>query len=68
MKVSVNWIKQYLDFELPPLDELVEAIGAQLGAVEEVIDLGARYQGIVIVKVVECRQIRSLRPPQCLPS
>jgi len=68
MKVSVNWIKQYLDFELPPLDELVEAIGAQLGAVEEVIDLGARYQGIVIVKVVECRKFRSLRPPQCLPS
>ncbi len=57
MKVSVNWIKQYLDFELPPLDELVEAIGAQLGAVEEVIDLGARYQGIVIVKVAECRKL-----------
>ncbi|MEO8105034.1 MAG: phenylalanine--tRNA ligase subunit beta [Candidatus Saccharibacteria bacterium] len=57
MKVSLNWIKQYLDFELPPVEELVEKIGAQLGAVEEVIDLGARYQGIVIVKVVECRKL-----------
>lgn len=57
MKVSVNWIKQYLDFELPPVDELVEKIGAQLGAVEEVVDLGARYSGIVIVKVVECRKL-----------
>ena len=36
MKVSLNWVKQYLDFELPPVDELVERIGAQLGAVEEV--------------------------------
>lgn len=57
MKVSLNWIKQYLDFELPPTAELVEKIGAQLGAVEEVIDLGARYQGIVIVKVVDCRKL-----------
>ena len=57
MKVSVNWIKQYLDFELPATDELVEAIGAQLGAVEEVIDLAARYRGIVVVKVAECRKL-----------
>jgi phenylalanyl-tRNA synthetase beta chain len=54
MKVSLNWIKQYLDFELPPIDELVERIGAQLGAVERVENLGEKYQGIVIVKVVEC--------------
>jgi phenylalanyl-tRNA synthetase beta chain len=52
VKVSLNWIREYLDFELPPVDELVEKIGAQLGAVEEVIDLGKKYQGIVIVKVV----------------
>ena len=36
MKVSLNWIKQYLDFDLPPIDELVDRIGIQLGAVEEV--------------------------------
>src|SRR5689334_5713787 len=54
MKVSYNWLKQFLEFDLPPVDELVERIGAQLGAVEEVIDLGAKYQGIVIVKVESC--------------
>ncbi len=54
MKVSVNWIKEYLSFELPPIDKLVEKIGAQLGGVDEVIDLGARYRGIIVVKVVEC--------------
>lgn len=56
MKVSVNWIREYLDFELPPIDELVTKIGAQLGAVEEVIDVGAKYQGIVVAKVVSCEK------------
>lgn len=53
MKVSVNWLKQFIDFELPPVDELAQKIGAQLGAVEEVINLGEKYQGIVVAKVVK---------------
>ncbi len=56
MKVSVNWIKEYIDFDLPPIDELVTRIGAQLGAVEEVIDLGAKYKGVVVAKVVSCEK------------
>ncbi len=52
MRVSLNTIKQYLDFDLSPVDELVERIGAQLGGVEEVIDLGAKYKDVVIVKVI----------------
>jgi hypothetical protein len=59
MKVSVNWIQEYLDFALPPIDELVEKIGAQLGAVEEVIDLRPQYKGIVIVHVVSCEKLES---------
>jgi phenylalanyl-tRNA synthetase beta chain len=54
MKISVNWIQQFLDFELPPVDELVARIGSQLGEVEEVIDVGAKYQGVLVAKVVEC--------------
>jgi phenylalanyl-tRNA synthetase beta chain len=53
MKISLNWVKEYTDVKLP-LDELVEKIGLQLGAVDEVIDVGAKYKGIVIVKVVKC--------------
>jgi phenylalanyl-tRNA synthetase beta chain len=56
MKVSVNWIKEYLDFELPPIDELVTKIGAQLGAVEEVINIGAKYKGVVVAKIVSCEK------------
>ena len=56
MKVSLNTVKQYIDFELPPVDELVERINEQLGGVEEVIDLGAKYKDAKIVKVVECEK------------
>jgi len=54
MKVSLNTIRQYIDFELPPVDELVRRINEQLGGVEEVIDLGAKYASAVVVRVVEC--------------
>ncbi len=52
MKVSLNTVKEYIDFELPPIDELKERINEQLGKVEQVVDLAAKYSGIVIVKVV----------------
>lgn len=54
MKVSLNWVKSYLDFELPPADAVVERIGAQLGAVETVEAVGDKYKGIIIAKVVSC--------------
>ena len=54
MRVSLHIIKQYIDFELPPIDELVARINAQLGGVEEVIDLGKKYKDATIVRVAEC--------------
>ncbi len=63
MKVSVNWIKNFTEryqtsANLIPNDinKLVEKIGAQLGAVEEVVDVGKKYQGIIVVKVVSCKK------------
>jgi phenylalanyl-tRNA synthetase beta chain len=63
VKVSVNWIrdinnKYHCSADPMPdgIDTLVEKIGAQLGAVEEVIDLGKKYQGIVVAKVVKCEK------------
>lgn len=52
MRVSLNTIKQYIDFELPSVGELRTRINEQLGGVEGVQDLGAQYSGIVIVKVM----------------
>lgn len=58
MKISVNWMQRYSgDVKILPeggIDELVTKIGAQLGAVEEVVNLGERYQGIVVAKVISC--------------
>ena len=54
MKVSLNLIKQLINFELPPVDDLVARVNQQLGGVEEVIDLKAKYGGARIVRVVEC--------------
>jgi phenylalanyl-tRNA synthetase beta chain len=55
MKVSLNWIKEFTDVSLD-VDELVAKIGAQLGEVEEVINLGERYDGIVVAKVISCEK------------
>ncbi len=55
MKVSINWLKEFVDIDLP-VDELVKKIGAQLGAVEEVVDLSKKYQGIVVAKVITCEK------------
>lgn len=55
MKVSLNTIKQYTDVDLS-VDDLVAKINAQLGGVEEVINLGEHYKGAVIIKVVSCEK------------
>jgi phenylalanyl-tRNA synthetase beta chain len=61
MKISLNTIR-YInkhygsaeDVTVIGVDKLVKKIGAQLAAVEEVIDLGSKYQGIVVARVVAC--------------
>src|SRR5687768_14654323 len=56
MKLSLNLAQQYSNVPLTDLStaELVERIGAQLAAVEAVVEWGPRYEGIVVAKVVEC--------------
>lgn len=56
MKVSLNQIKQFIDFDLPSTDELVERINSQLGGVEEVVYLGDKYKDARIVQVIECEK------------
>lgn len=53
MIVSVNWLKKYTAIDLS-IDELVTLIGSRLVEIEQVIDLGKKYEGVVIAKVVEC--------------
>lgn len=58
MKVSLQWAQQYSNVDLLALstDEILRHIGSQLGAVEEVIDVGSRYDKIVVARVVDCQK------------
>lgn len=63
MKVSLNLAQYVIDKYTPginlkdiPKDELLRRIGAQLGAVEDVTDWAPKFEGAVIVKVVECEK------------
>ncbi len=53
MKISLNYLKQFLDFELPAINKLVDIIGARLGALEDLpVNLSQVYKDVVIVKVI----------------
>jgi len=55
MIISVNWLKKFTDIDLP-INELATLIGARLVEIEEVIDLGAKYKGVIIARVAECKK------------
>jgi phenylalanyl-tRNA synthetase beta chain len=56
MIISTNWLKEYTDISLS-IDELATRIGARLVEIEEVVDLGAKYSGVVVARVVEAKQL-----------
>lgn len=53
MIISVNWLKKYTDIDIS-IDELTDLIGSRLVEIEGVVDLGKKYESVVIAKVVEC--------------
>ncbi len=57
MKVSINVMKQFAEaaaFKLGAV-ELAKKIGAQLGAVEEVVDFAGKYDGVFVAEIVAAR-------------
>lgn len=52
MIVSVNWLRKFTEIDLP-ISELTTLIGARIVEIEEVIDLGKKYQDVIVAKVVE---------------
>jgi len=53
MIISVNWLKKFTDID-GTIDELATLIGARLVEIESVHDLGAKYAGVIVAKVIEC--------------
>lgn len=53
MIISVNWLKKFTDIN-GTVDELATLIGARLVEIESVHDLGAKYKGVIVARIVEC--------------
>ncbi|MEI7683151.1 MAG: phenylalanine--tRNA ligase subunit beta [Candidatus Saccharibacteria bacterium] len=55
---SLKWLNQLYgcsdNSELEEVDDLISKIGAQLGEIDEVINLSERYDGIIVSHVVSC--------------
>src|SRR6266699_6483921 len=53
MKVTLNWLKQYVDFDWSP-EELVERLTMLGIEVEGVQKLGGEFEGVVVAQVLAC--------------
>lgn len=56
MIISVNWLKKFTDIDVS-IDELATLIGERLVEIESVEDLGEKYKDVLVVKVVECKEV-----------
>ncbi len=60
MKVSLNYLKKYIDFDLPQISQLINIIGSQLGAIEEQpVNLAEVYKDVIIVKIIKSQKIEN---------
>ncbi len=64
MKISLGEIKKLVPYDISTT-ELVDLIGSRLVEVEEAIDLAPKYQGVYIVKVVECQPLEGTHLSLC---
>src|SRR6266853_4159313 len=53
MKVTLNWLKQYVDFDWSP-EELAERLTMLGIEVESVQKLGGEFDGVVVAQVLTC--------------
>ena len=56
MIISVNWLKKFIEIDLP-VDQLATLIGERLVEIERVENIGEKYKDVIIAKVIECAPI-----------
>ena len=56
MKISYNWLKDYLECDLTPEDvsKALTSIGLEVDALEEVEEIPGGLAGVIVAEVVEC--------------
>lgn len=58
MKISYNWVKDYLKIDLEPakVSEILTAIGLEIEGMEEWVSVKGGLQGVVIGEVLTCKK------------
>ena len=58
MKISYNWIKDYLKIDLEPdrVSEILTAIGLEIEGMEEWVSVKGGLEGVVIGEVLTCEK------------
>ena len=56
MKISYNWLKDYLECGLTPegVAEALTSIGLEVDALEQVEEIPGGLAGVIVAEVVEC--------------
>ncbi len=56
MKISLNWLKKYIDLNISPeeISEILTAIGLEVEGMEEIESIKGGLKGIVVGHVLEC--------------
>ncbi len=56
MKLSYNWLKDYLESDLTPqqIADAMTAIGIEVDSVEEQEEIPGGLEGVVVAEVIEC--------------
>lgn len=58
MKASYNWLKSYLDIDIPPheLGDILTEIGLEVEGIEEHESIKGGLKGLVIGHVLDCKK------------
>ena len=58
MNVSYNWLKQYINVDMPAVElgKVLTSIGLEVGSVDEVQTVKGGLQGLVIGEVLTCEK------------
>ena len=56
MKISYNWLKEYLECDLTPeaVAEALTAIGLEVDSLEQIEEIPGGLAGVIVAEVVEC--------------